>query len=99
VKLALSGKGGTGKTTVAATLARCLAQRGRRVLAIDCDSNPNLGVSLGLDDTASARLRPMPKRALDDGCSVAELLADYAVIGPDGVQVVLTARIEQAGAG
>jgi CO dehydrogenase maturation factor len=99
VKLALSGKGGTGKTTVSATLARCLAQRGRRVLAIDCDSNPNLGVSLGLDEAASAGLQPMPKRALDDGRSVAELLADYAVAGPDGVQLVLAARIEQAGAG
>jgi glycine/D-amino acid oxidase-like deaminating enzyme len=37
MKVAVSGKGGTGKTTIAATLARCLARRGHRVLAIDGD--------------------------------------------------------------
>ncbi|MCI0547826.1 MAG: AAA family ATPase, partial [Candidatus Rokubacteria bacterium] len=48
MKIAVAGKGGSGKTTIAATLARLLARRGRKVLALDADSNPNLSVSLGL---------------------------------------------------
>ena len=99
VKIAVSGKGGTGKTTIAATLARLIARRGRRVLAIDCDSNPNLATSLGLDDRVAQKMRPMPKRALDDGTSVSDLIAEYAVDAPDGVELVLAARVEEAGAG
>lgn len=99
MKVAVSGKGGTGKTTIAGTLARCLARKGQRVLAVDCDSNPNLTISLGLDSETAARLRSMPKRAFDDSRTVADLLAEFAVTGPDGVQVVLAAQVDQAGAG
>lgn len=48
MKLAVVGKGGAGKTTVAAGLARALAARGTRVLAVDLDTNPGLAVSLGI---------------------------------------------------
>ncbi len=47
MKLAISGKGGVGKTTAAALLARALARRGRRVLAVDADPDPNLALALG----------------------------------------------------
>ena len=97
--MAVSGKGGTGKTSISGTLARTLARRGLRVLAIDCDSNPNLATSLGLDEDLLSGLRSMPKRAFDEGASVKELLAEYAVLGPDGVHLVLAAKIEQAGGG
>ncbi len=99
MKIGISGKGGTGKTTLSATLARCLARRGRRVLAIDCDSNPNLAMSLGMDAASAARLRPMPGRAFDAPRDVTELLAEYARTGPDGVRIVLAARVDQAGSG
>jgi CO dehydrogenase maturation factor len=99
MKIAVSGKGGTGKTTIAGTLARSFARRGTRVLAIDCDSNPNLATSLGLDPAQAERLQSMPKRAFDENRTVADLLREYAVEGPDGVQVVLAAKVEQAGAG
>ena len=50
----LSGKGGTGKTSVCAGLATALAASGQRVLCIDCDVGlRNLDISLGLADTAS----------------------------------------------
>ena len=50
----LSGKGGTGKTSVCAGVAAALAASGRRVLCIDCDVGlRNLDISLGLSDTAS----------------------------------------------
>ncbi|MBI4495457.1 MAG: AAA family ATPase [Deltaproteobacteria bacterium] len=47
MKLAVTGKGGVGKTTVAAGLARVLADRGKRVLAIDADPASNLALALG----------------------------------------------------
>jgi len=99
MKIAVSGKGGTGKTTIAATLSRLLARRGHHVLAIDCDSNPNLAISLGLDETVASHMRPMPKRAMDDGTTVSDLLAEYGVDAPDGVELLLAARVEEAGAG
>jgi CO dehydrogenase maturation factor len=99
MKVAVSGKGGTGKTTIAATLARTLARRGHRVLAIDGDSNPNLAMSLGLDDAAIERMQPMPARALTGGHTAADLLDEYATVGPDGIRLVLAARIDQAGSG
>nr|MBA3956189.1 AAA family ATPase [Acidimicrobiia bacterium] len=41
MKVAVTGKGGSGKTTTSAILARTLARRGHDVVALDCDSNPN----------------------------------------------------------
>lgn len=48
MKIAVAGKGGAGKTTIAGALARVLAADGHQLLAIDSDPNPNLGISLGL---------------------------------------------------
>jgi CO dehydrogenase maturation factor len=50
LKIAISGKGGVGKTTVAAMIARLLAARGMRVLAIDADPVANLAAALGVPE-------------------------------------------------
>jgi CO dehydrogenase maturation factor len=50
MKLAISGKGGVGKTTFAALLIRTLNREGRRVLAIDADPDANLAAALGIAD-------------------------------------------------
>jgi len=47
MKLAVAGKGGVGKTTLVALLAREAVSRGYRVLAVDADSNATLAVTLG----------------------------------------------------
>jgi len=48
MKIAISGKGGTGKTTLAALLARTFAGEGRPVIAVDADPDANLASALGL---------------------------------------------------
>ncbi len=47
MKIAIAGKGGVGKTTLAGTMARHLAEEGFRVLAIDADPDANLASALG----------------------------------------------------
>jgi CO dehydrogenase maturation factor len=111
MKIAISGKGGSGKTTISATLARTFARQGHPVLAIDGDPNPNLGEALGLSAEELTRLHPIPrevaKREQDaDGKfrlvitkPVEEIAADYAVTGPDGVRVLVGSSVEHPGAG
>ncbi len=113
MKVAVAGKGGSGKTTIAGTLARVLAQGGHRVLAIDADPNPNLAVSLGIDPEAAARLEPVPhsfshhSEDADGRYSVGmevtpeEIVARYGTPAPDGVTLLVIGRVEpdQAGAG
>ncbi len=59
LKIAVSGKGGVGKTTLCALLARAFASEGRRVLAIDADPDANLASALGVPEHALAELRPI----------------------------------------
>lgn len=61
MKIAISGKGGVGKTTLAALLARLLAKDGKKVVAIDADPNPNLAMALGIKDTS--KLVPIAEMA------------------------------------
>jgi CO dehydrogenase maturation factor len=56
IRIAIVGKGGAGKTTIAGALARTFAARGLRVLAIDADPDANLASVLPLDGTQ----RPQP---------------------------------------
>ncbi len=104
MRIGVSGKGGVGKTTIAAVLARELARRGRTVIAVDCDSDPNLGANIGMGEDGAARLRPFldqsrPQRSLPGETSATALLAEYGYPGPDGVIVLLGARVERAGSG
>ena len=59
MKIAIAGKGGSGKTTIAGILSRLLAERGDRVWAIDADSNPNLGTSIGASAETRKTVRPL----------------------------------------
>jgi len=62
VKIAFVGKGGSGKTTLAALFARQLAASGRPVVAVDADINQHLGTALGLSATDAAAVPPLGAR-------------------------------------
>ncbi|OQX03247.1 MAG: carbon monoxide dehydrogenase, partial [Desulfobacteraceae bacterium IS3] len=51
MKIAVSGKGGVGKTTFAALMIRTLNEQGKHVLAIDADPDANLAGALGIKDS------------------------------------------------
>lgn len=112
-KIALAGKGGTGKTTLSGTLARAIAQRrpGRAVWAIDADSNPNLGLTLGLPRETVAGLDPLPRSLLEERHDEAgkrslhlampplEVARRHGTQAPDGVTLMLMGTVGHAGAG
>ena len=61
MKIAITGKGGVGKTTFAATLARLYADEGRAVLAADADPDANLGLALGFNEEELDQIVPISK--------------------------------------
>ena len=61
MKIAVTGKGGVGKTTFAATLARLYADEGKKVLAADVDPDANLGLALGFDEETLDSIIPISK--------------------------------------
>ena len=64
MKLAITGKGGVGKTTLAALLAQAYADAGRQVLAVDVDPSPCLAGALGFPAEMRAGLHPIAE--MDD---------------------------------
>jgi CO dehydrogenase maturation factor len=110
MRVAIAGKGGSGKTTIAATVARLLARRGRSVLAVDGDTNPNLAQALGISETTAAELDALPhdllvRREAGDRTwvelarPIASIVGDHTAAGPDGIRLLIMGRIDHAGAG
>jgi len=111
MKIAVAGKGGSGKTTVAGTLARLLGRRGEAVLAIDADPNPNLAITLGLPREAVAQIEPVPQTIMEERLDVSgkkfrvlavpyqDVIAHFGVRAPDNTTLLVMGRVHQAGVG
>ncbi len=102
MKIGVVGKGGVGKTSVSSLLSRVLSERGRRVVAVDTDSNPNLGLSLGLSVAQTEMQQPIPRSIVvghRGDLSVQELIDTYAIVTPTGPMLMSALRVTQAGAG
>ena len=101
MKIAVSGKGGAGKTTISGTLARALARSGHDVMAVDADVNPMLGISLGLGMDGTERLAGIRQEVA--GPNAEQIVHEHTVEGlierfgqqaPDGVRVVVASRVD-----
>ena len=103
MKVAVIGKGGAGKTVVAGVLARSLARAGWDVVALDCDVNPNLGITLGLGVDETERLTAIRQSLNEDeqehAPHVEELLHRFGTTGPDGVRLAVVSKIDRPNPG
>ncbi len=102
LKLGVVGKGGVGKTTVSGLLARAYAERGHRVVAIDTDSNPNLGLSLGLSLVETEAVPLLPRAAVvgsGGATAAADLIKEYGRATPAGPVLLSAIKVAEAGAG
>jgi CO dehydrogenase maturation factor len=77
MKIAIAGKGGVGKTTIAGGLARFLAEKGYKVLAIDADPDANLASALGFKEEELKGVKPLSQ--------MKELVKERTEVTPDGV--------------
>jgi CO dehydrogenase maturation factor len=76
--------------------------RGRRVLAIDTDSNPNLAISLGLDEDTANSAPVVPRNLAVGGMAQwtpERLIETFGLPTPSGVTLLHAMRVDQAGAG
>ena len=105
MKIAISGKGGAGKTTLAALAAGELLRRGINVTAIDADPNPSLGPCLGITTAPTPLLEMSDEIEERVGSGVIRLnprvddLVDKIAVGQDGLQLIVAGGPARGGAG
>lgn len=115
MKIAVSGKGGVGKTLIAGILARLFAKDGFKVLAIDNDSAMNLSYTLGIDENTKEQIVPIKEmksmieertflKSAGPGVyninpKVSDIPDKYKVSGPDGLQLLVLGGIEEPATG
>jgi CO dehydrogenase maturation factor len=113
MKIAISGKGGVGKTLISAGLAKGFAERGLKTIAIDADSSPNLALTLGLSAEEARKIIPISenKELVDSKTntgysgvyrltfSVDDIVRDYSVLTPFGVNMMVMGTVHSMGSG
>jgi CO dehydrogenase maturation factor len=115
MKIAISGKGGVGKTTLAAAIALLMARNGRKILAVDADPDANLAAALGISEEKQRTIIPISRQvALIEeriGAKVKQYgqifklnpevsdIADKFATSHNGVALLVLGAIEGGGSG
>ncbi len=113
LKIAVSGKGGVGKTLVSGTLAGYFAQKGFKVMAIDADPSPNLALTLGIPVEDANKIVPISENAelLDSKTrtdypgvyklhfTVDDIIEENGMESPYGVNLLVMGTVKSAGGG
>jgi CO dehydrogenase maturation factor len=108
MKVAVSGKGGVGKTLIAAGLARGFAERGLKTIAIDADSSPNLALTLGLSAEEARKIVPISenKELVESktgtgysgvyrlSFTVDDIVREYSTATPLGVNLIVMGTVK-----
>ncbi|MHA1693936.1 MAG: nucleotide-binding protein [Candidatus Helarchaeota archaeon] len=111
-KIAIVGKGGVGKTTIAGTLSRLFARNGYRVIAIDADPSMNLSTAIGISNEDLKKIKPISeqKKIIEERAGtqggvfvlnpkVDDLPDKFQVIGPDGVRLLVMGTVQTPASG
>ena len=115
MKIAISGKGGVGKTTLAGVMARILGDKGYRVLAIDADPDSNLASAIGIESNRLKAIQPLAqmKEFIEErtGTKKGEYGSFFKInpqvddiperfsLTKDGVKLIVLGNIPQGGGG
>jgi len=113
VKIAVSGKGGVGKTLIAGGLAYSFASNGFKTIAIDADPSPNLALTLGLLPEEASKILPISenKELLESktgtgyegvyrlSFTVDDVVREYSIETPLGVDMIVMGTVHSMGAG
>ena len=113
MKIAVTGKGGVGKTTFSAVLARLYAAEGQKVPCADVDPDANLGLALGFSEEELAKITPISdmKELIRERTNADEFekffkinpkvddLPDMLASEINGVKLLLMGTVKSGGAG
>ena len=113
MKIAISGKGGVGKTLIAAGIAHSFAKKGFRTIAIDADPSPNLALTLGLSVDEANRIEPISrnKELINSktktkysgvyrlNFKVDDIVRDFSVKTPLQVNLIVMGTVTSMGSG
>ncbi len=113
MKIAVSGKGGVGKTLIAGGLAWHSALCGETTVAIDADPSPNLAIMLGLPAGTARAIVPLAEnRSLIEARTstgfsgvfrlsvpVDDIIRDYSIPTPSGVYLIVAGTVRSMGSG
>lgn len=113
MKIAVCGKGGVGKTLIAAGIADSFVKKGLKTIAIDADPSPNLALTLGLSTEEASRILPISenKELIESKTSteysgvyrlsftVDDIVRKYSVQTPFGVNLIVMGTVRALGSG